>query len=102
MENTEKLNNFSKWALEAANKRSSQDMRRFTEELERQTEEFREQKRKELTECYHMEAEKRRRELNRQISKALTQQKRRLHEHQQQKKAELFAQIGRASCRERV
>ena len=51
MENTEKLNNFSKWALEAANKRSSQDMRRFTEELERQTEEFREQKRKELTEC---------------------------------------------------
>lgn len=93
MENTEKLNNFSRWALEAANKRSSQDMRKFTEELERQTEEFREQTRKELTECYHMEAEKRRRELNRQISQALIHQKRRLYEHQQQKKAELFALV---------
>ncbi len=93
MENKEKLNIFYTSALEAANKRSSEDMRQFGVAMEKRMEEFRKQKKEELTSRYQTEAEKLKRELNRHVSEAVTELKRRLNEHQQEKKEVIFDMV---------
>ncbi len=93
MENREKLNIFYTSALEAANKRSSEDMRKFGALMEQRMEEFRKQKKEELTSRYKTEAEKLKRDLNRQVSESTTELKRRLNERQQEKKEALFDMV---------
>ncbi len=93
MKTREKLNLFYEAALNAANERSSQDMREFSASMEQMVQEFRKQKREEMEARYQTEAGTLLREKNRRVSEAQTEQKRRLNGYQQEKKALLFAAV---------
>lgn len=93
MKTREKLNLFYEAALNAANERSSQDMREFSASMEQMIGEFRKQKREEMEHRCLAEAGNLRREKNRRVSEAQTEQKRRLNGHLQEKKALLFGAV---------
>lgn len=93
MKTREKLNLFYEAALNAANERSSQDMREFSVSMEQMVAEFRKQKREEMEARYQTEAGNLLREKNRRVSEAQTEQKRLLNGYQQEKKAVLFAAV---------
>lgn len=90
MEITEKLNLFYMSAIEVANKQSSEEMREFTTSMEKLQAEFKKNKTEEMESRYHIEEEKLKRDVNRRISEAATEQKRKLNLHQQEKKEALF------------
>ena len=93
MELTKKLNMFYASAIEVANKQSSEDLKEFTLSMDKMMEEFRKNKIDELESRYRVEEEKLKREENRQISQAVTELKRSLSLHQQEKKKALFAAV---------
>lgn len=93
MENREKLNIFYKSAIEVANQQSAQILREHTATMERLFEEYKKNKQKEIETRYQIEVEKLKREQNRRLSEAQTEQKRQLSLHQQAKKEALFAVV---------
>lgn len=93
MELTEKLNTFYASAIEVANKQSSDSMGEFTASMEKLQEEYRKNKKKEMESRYHIEEGKLKRDANRRVSEAITDQKRRLNLHQQEKKEALFGLV---------
>ena len=89
----EKMNIFYSSALEAANRQSNEEMRKFSVSMEMLLEEFRKNKKEEMDLRYGVEAGKLRRDGNRKVSEALTEQKRKLNQHQTEKKEALFAVV---------
>lgn len=90
MEITEKLNIFYTSAIDVANKQSSDDMREFTASMEKLQEEYKKNKKEEIDSRFHIEEGKLKRDVNRRVSEAVTEQKRKLNLHQQEKKEALF------------
>lgn len=86
----EKMNIFYSSALEAANRQSNDEMHKFSISMEMLLDEFRKNKKEEMDLRYGVEAGKLKRDSNRKISEALTEQKRKLNQHQTEKKEALF------------
>lgn len=93
MELTKKLNMFYASAIEVANRQSSNDLKEFTLSMDKMMEEYKKNKMDEMESRYRVEEEKLKREENRQISQAVTELKRNLNLHQQEKKKALFTEV---------
>ena len=93
MELSKKLNIFYTSAIEVANKQSRDVMQEFAISMERLKEEFQKNKKLEMDSRFRVEEGKLKREMNRRVSVAVTDQKRRLNLHQQEKKEALFAVV---------
>ncbi len=93
MEITEKLNIFYLSAIEAADRQSSDDLEEFKNSMEKIQQEYRQNKKMEIASRYQIEEGKLKRDINHRISEAVTEQKRQLNIHQQEKKKALFAVV---------
>ncbi len=93
MELTEKLNSFYTASIEAASKRSSDEIEEFQASMDQQLEEFKKRKQAEAELRCQVEEEKQRREINRRVSEALIRQKRNLSQVQQARKEVLFGRV---------
>lgn len=93
MEITKKLEIFYTSAIEVANKESNDIINEYKESLRKQFEEFADQKKQEIQILYQTEESCIKREINRSISEAAIEQKRKLNERQQEKKQVLFERV---------
>lgn len=95
MEINEKLNIFHQSAIEVANQQSAEILREHTATMKRLFDEYKRNKQEEYESMYQIEKAKLKREQNRRISEAHTEQKRQLSLHQQARREALFVVVER-------